>query len=79
MEKLSIFILLIGFILVSSTKAGRIAHWRIGGEDPAEIAKHPYIVSIRIPYNEHLMHSCGGSVIADNWILTAAHCQMLIP
>ncbi|KAG5666309.1 hypothetical protein PVAND_017860 [Polypedilum vanderplanki] len=41
----------------------------IGGT-PTSISNHPYIVSLR--YNGN--HVCGGSIVDDNKIVTAAHC-----
>ncbi|EDW81691.1 uncharacterized protein Dwil_GK12200 [Drosophila willistoni] len=43
----------------------------IGGVD-APVAFAPYQVSIMSTFGEHV---CGGSIIADHWILTAAHCM----
>ncbi|XP_011504648.1 PREDICTED: trypsin-like [Ceratosolen solmsi marchali] len=47
----------------------------IGGED-AEIMEFPYIVSIR--YYKENQHFCGGSIISEWHILTAAHCLFYI-
>ena len=48
--------------------AGRI----IGGES-TEVNEYPWqaLVIIR---NESFVRFCGGSVISDSWVLTAAHC-----
>ncbi|XP_011497634.1 PREDICTED: chymotrypsin-1-like [Ceratosolen solmsi marchali] len=45
---------------------------RIYGGNPAAIHEFPHLVSIRTDYsNQHL---CGGSIISQRNILTAAHC-----
>lgn len=41
----------------------------IGGED-ADILDYPYAVSLQV----FTSHSCGGSILTNNKILTAAHC-----
>lgn len=41
----------------------------IGGNE-AKDGQFPYMVSLRL-YGSHM---CGGSIISDHWILTAAHC-----
>ncbi|XP_076302964.1 trypsin-7-like [Lasioglossum baleicum] len=43
---------------------------RIVGGQPASIDDHPYQVSLRFR-NRHV---CGGAVISEEWIVTAAHC-----
>lgn len=45
---------------------------RIVGGVEWEITKAPYIVSVRIFNNNY--HSCGGSIVAKNFVVTAAHC-----
>lgn len=42
----------------------------VGGTDAPQ-ASAPYQVSIMNTFGEHV---CGGSIISDEWILTAAHC-----
>ena len=43
----------------------------VGGES-IEITTRPFQVSLQ--YTSDNEHFCGGAIIADNWVITAAHC-----
>jgi len=43
---------------------------KIVGGETTTIEAHPWQISLR----ENGHHICGGSLVADNWVMTAAHC-----
>jgi len=45
----------------------------VRGQD-ARPLEFPWQVSLQVLYNNSYMHNCGGSLINDQWALTAAHC-----
>lgn len=46
----------------------------VNGTD-ADIADYPFVISLQYIYTEtRSYHSCGGSILNEYWILTAAHC-----
>ncbi|GJQ80491.1 hypothetical protein Trydic_g12385 [Trypoxylus dichotomus] len=53
-------------------RIGRAGSFRIAGGDIAENGAYPFMVSLRKLPGIHL---CGGSILNNFWILTAAHCM----
>jgi len=45
----------------------------VGGED-ATRAEFPYMVAIRRNSSGSALHYCGGAIVTNEWIVTAAHC-----
>ncbi|XP_030374325.1 chymotrypsin-2-like [Scaptodrosophila lebanonensis] len=45
-----------------------------GGSEVPENEHVPYLVSLQYQTRRGIIHNCGGSIIAPNRILTAAHC-----
>jgi secreted trypsin-like serine protease len=46
---------------------------RIVGGEKTDIKQHPWQVALNIRVADRI-YLCGGSIIADRWVLTAAHC-----
>lgn len=57
-------------VLSDPIKHSRKVDDRIVGGFPTTIEKNPWQVSLQ-HYGRHI---CGGSIISEKWILTAAHC-----
>lgn len=60
-------------VILSSTLAIKLKP-RIHGGEPAEPGQFPYIVSLRIEVQFIHHHFCGGGLLSDHWIISAAHC-----
>ncbi|KAM4807861.1 mast cell protease 1A-like [Rhinophrynus dorsalis] len=56
------------FCFTSTTYSGKIRHGIIGGQE-AKPHSWPYIVFLKIGES-----FCGGSLIAPDWVISAAHC-----
>jgi len=66
------FLIMVGFFfsLSNLSHAEVSEHIRVVGGEDASLNEFPSIVSVQVRSN----HMCGGSLIAQNWVLTAAHC-----
>lgn len=47
---------------------------RIAGGQTAQPHSAPWIVSLQWGFGNRIAHSCGGSIISVDWVVTAAHC-----
>lgn len=72
-------IVFVSFLLVFSVECGKlldnleVTPKIVNGTD-ADIADFPFIVSLQTFSGSISRHSCGGSILNQYWILTAAHC-----
>ncbi|XP_012517965.1 PREDICTED: chymotrypsin-like elastase family member 2A [Propithecus coquereli] len=71
-------ILLLSALVVGALSCGRSTYPPkvsrvVGGED-VNPNSWPWQVSLQYSSNGKWHHTCGGSLVAQNWVMTAAHC-----
>jgi len=54
------------------SKVSLKAPWRIIGGVPAKAQEFPWQISVK--NSDGSSHNCGGTIISDQWLMTAAHC-----
>lgn len=52
---------------------------RIVGGENAERGEFPYIISIKWGILGTSQHVCGGTIVDEQWIMTAGHCVTELP
>lgn len=55
---------------------GLTENGRIWGGDVAAVGQFPYQVSLEVEQIGQFAHVCGGSIITDRFVLTAAYCNI---
>lgn len=65
--------LLSSFVLGLPSNSESVSNRIFGGHE-AEMGQFPYQVSVRFWYNGTVIPQCGGSIITNRFVLTAAHC-----
>jgi len=60
-------------LLLLFRSAGNSLSRIINGQD-SSIADHPHQISLQKLSGTQWYHICGGSILAETWIITAAHC-----
>ncbi|XP_046401602.1 uncharacterized protein LOC124167662 [Ischnura elegans] len=65
--------------LLDSSKCGAEVTYRIFGGEEAQIGEYPWLALLEYRTKEGIKPLCGGSLLNDLYVLTAAHCVQEFP
>ena len=71
--KRALLLVISSSFILTSALAAEIIGKRIFGGEPTDISKHPWQVALNIDVGSQT-YLCSGSIIAQRWIVSAAHC-----
>ncbi len=73
---------IVSFCLIALTAFSSIAlaeserEPEIVGGTEADVGEYPWMVAVGFPSGSGISHYCGGALIHEEWVLTAAHCMV---
>lgn len=66
----------VGFEFSDEVHGQPISETRVIGGHNASRGEYPHLVSLQHVGNDFAHHTCGGTILNELWVLTAAHCYL---